>query len=415
MQLVEKHIIKKGDSRYKILDEHAFLSKNLYNASLYAIQEHYKQTQSFLNYNALCKKFQDDNNPDYRALNSKIGQWVLKQACTAYESYFNALRDYQKHPHKYKACPRPPFYKPKIRGRNVLICTIQTIGRKKFAEKTLALLSGLVELRTQILPTFQPKKEDQPEKSNIAQVRIVPRKGAYHLEVVYEKCPEKYDLDINKVAGIDLGVTNLATVAFNDNTIKPFYINGRPLQQINHYYHKHKAQLQTALPTGRYTSHKIQQLTLKRNNKIKDYLHKASKKIINYLIKNQIGTLVVGYNPLWKQNVNLGSLFNLKFTQIPFAEFLHQLKYKAELAGIVVKVQEESYTSKCSFLDGEKIAKQTAYKGKRIKRGLFKSAKGQLINADLNGAYNIIKKAIPSAFAKGIQGVVVHPYRDKIL
>lgn len=415
MQLVEKHSIKKSDPRYKILDAYAFLSKNLYNAALYAIKEHYAQTQSFLNYNALCKKFQDEHNPDYRALNSKIGQWVLKQACTSYESYFKALKDYQKSPHKYKASPKPPFFKPKLKGRNVLTCTIQTIGRKKFAEKTLQLLGGAVELKTQLTPTFQPKTLLTAEKSNIAQVRIVPRKNAYQIEVVYEKMPEKHDLDIKKVSGIDLGVTNLATVGFNDKTIVPFYINGKPLQQINHYYHKRKAQLQALLPKGKYTSYQIQNLTNKRNQKIKDYLHKASRKIINHLIANKVGTLVIGYNPLWKQNVNLGTTFNQKFTQIPFAEFLHQLKYKAELAGIDVKIQEESYTSKCSFLDEEKVAKQNIYKGKRVKRGLFRSAKGRLINADLNGAYNIIKKAIPKAFAEGIQDVVVHPYRDKIL
>jgi len=415
MKLVEKHIIKKTDKRFKILDEYAFLSKNLYNASIYAIKEHHKKEQKFLNYSALCKKFQEEKNPDYYALNTKISQWVLKQVSTAFESFFKALKDYHKNPSKYKAMPKPPFYKNKKRGRNLLICTIQTIGRKKFKEKILSLFSGKFELKTQIKPIYQKKSPFHQEKSNIAQVRIIPKRFSYQIEIVYEKEIEKLDLDKKKIAAIDLGITNLATVVFNDFSLKPFSINGKPLQQINHYYHKIKAKNQSLLPKGRYSSHAIRKLTEKRNHKIRDYLHKASRLIINELAKNKISKLIIGYNKLWKDSVDLGKIFNQKFVQIPFTEFLNQLKYKSELLGIEIQIQEESYTSKCSFLDNEKISKQVKYKGKRIKRGLFRSSEGILLNADVNAAYNILRKAIPKAFGNGIQDVVVHPYRYKCL
>lgn len=159
------------------------------------------------------------------------------------------------------------------------------------------------------------------------------------------------------------------------------------------------------------TSRKINHLTNKRNVKVDNYLHNASRFIINHLVANRIGTLVIGKNDEWKQGINLGKRNNQNFVAIPHARFIEMLTYKAQLAGIVVKVIEESYTSKCSFLDNEPCVKHSEYRGKRIKRGLFRVGDGRLINADVNGSANIIKKAFPNAFAEGIQGVVVRPVR----
>jgi len=127
------------------------------------------------------------------------------------------------------------------------------------------------------------------------------------------------------------------------------------------------------------------------------------------LVNEGIGSLIIGYNPEWKQEVNLGSRTNQNFVGIPFARFIHMLSYKAELVGIQVKITEESYTSKCSFLDNEPISKHEQYAGKRIKRGLFRSASGKCLNADVNGSYNILRKVAPDAFGQGSSGCVVHP------
>jgi putative transposase len=234
---------------------------------------------------------------------------------------------------------------------------------------------------------------------------------------VCEKEVEQHTFDPDKVAGIDLGMNNLASVTSNDGCLQPLLINGRALKSINQYYNKKKAHLQSSLPKGVYNSKKMSQLTHKRNMKIHDFMHKSSRALVDYLVKNEIGKLVIGKNKNWKQNLNIGKKNNQSFTSIPFQKLIDQIIYKASLKGIEVVLTEESYTSKCSFIDMEPLKKQESYKGRRIKRGLFKSSNGTLINADCNGSGNIIRKVFPNAFclaanqANGIEGVVVRPLK----
>jgi IS605 OrfB family transposase len=224
------------------------------------------------------------------------------------------------------------------------------------------------------------------------------------------------------IAGVDIGLNNLAAVASNKPGFMPVVVNGRPLKSINQYFNKKRANLQSQLgstgrgygetkPSTRATSRQISSLTDKRNRKVKHELHKASRKIIDVLVASEIGTLVIGKNPEWKQFLNIGRRNNQNFVSIPHAQFVSMLTYKAQLVGIQVYVTEESYTSKCSFLDLEPIEKREIYMGKRISRGMFRSSKGFLINADVNGAYNILRKVAPNAFRNGVEGVVVHPLR----
>jgi putative transposase len=180
------------------------------------------------------------------------------------------------------------------------------------------------------------------------------------------------------------------------------------MKSVNQYYNKTKAKLQSKLENDKRTSKRIEKLTLKRNNKINDYLHKASRYIVNQLVSKDISKLIIGYNKQWKQDINIGKRNNQNFVNIPFYKFISMLEYKCELEGVEMITHEESYTSKCSFLDNEPIKKHDSYLGKRIKRGLFRSSKGELINADLNGSYNIMRKVVPN-FTNGIEGVVVHP------
>jgi IS605 OrfB family transposase len=410
MQLVEKHIISKGHPLFTEIDEKAFLSKNLYNAGLYAIRQHFFNTGNFLNYAALQKVFQDSKQHDYVQLPAKVSQWVLKGLCTNFESFFKSVKAYSKNPKKFKACPKIPKYKHKVKGRNLLCYTIQAIHKAPLREQKIQLSGTNIVFPTKTKPTYQRKTAISSEKSNIAQVRIVPKATCYVIEVVYErKVKSGKDLNRQYIAGIDLGLNNLAAVTSNKQGFAPFLVNGRPLKSINQYFNKQKAHLQSLLPKGQFSSKKIQKLTHKRNCKIDDYLHKASRIIINELVKQRIGTLVIGKNEGWKDSINLGRQNNQNFVAVPHARFIEMLIYKAELEGMKVKVNEESYTSKCSFLDKEPIKKHRKYKGKRAKRGLFVSAKGIKINADINASLNIIRKVAPKAFVDGVEGVVVHP------
>jgi IS605 OrfB family transposase len=246
-------------------------------------------------------------------------------------------------------------------------------------------------LKKGILNPSKTKLKIKTDKEDIRQFRLIP-KGSYIVaEVIYEVTEEALKKDNGKYASIDLGLNNLMTVA--SNVSKPFIINGRPLKSINHFYNKSKAKLQSIL-RDKKTSKKIQQLGCKRNNKITDYLHKASRFIINHLVSEGINTLIVGYNKEWKQEINIGSKNNQNFVQIPFTKLLQMLEYKCKLFGILFKKQEESYTSKCSFFDNEVVKKHELYAGKRVKRGLFRTGSNLMVNADVNGSLNIMKKAV---------------------
>jgi len=242
---------------------------------------------------------------------------------------------------------------------------------------------------------------------NICQVRIVPASTCYIIEVIYKKEVKNVLLDENAYLGIDLGLNNFAT-CINNIGLSPFVINGKIIKSINQFYNKKKAVLQ-GFVGDKGTSGRINHLTHRRNNKITDYLHKTSRYVIDYCIKYRIKTIVVGKNKNWKQEINLGSRNNQNFVSIPFTRLISQLKYKGEEVGIIVEETEESYTSKCSFLDSEIIGKSEKYLGKRVKRGLFKSLAGILINADVNGAYNILRKVIPNVFDNGIVRCGLHP------
>jgi len=245
---------------------------------------------------------------------------------------------------------------------------------------------------------------------NIVEVRLVPRRTCYVVEIVYEKQEEKQSTS-EYLAGIDLGLTNLVALTSNRPGFAPVLINGRPMKSVNQFYNKTKAKLQAQLGEKRKSSKRIQALTAYRNNYVDNYLHNTSSTIVNLLKASDIGTLVIGKNDNWKQSINIGKKNNQSFTQIPHARLIDQLTYKCQLAGIKVVVTEESYTSKCSALDLEPIQKHFTYVGKRVKRGLFKSAKGILLNSDVNGSANIVRKVFPNAFANGIGSVAVTPLK----
>ena len=373
MYLVERHIIKNN----KELDELCFNSKNLYNRALYLIRQHYFKTNSYLNFFGVNKLMIDSKDKDYYALPSRISNSTLKLLDNNFKTFFSLIR--KKQSGNYNKPIGIPRYLDK-EGRYIAIFNKESIS-KRYLKKGLIKLSKLsIEIPTKVT------------RSNLVEVRVLPRNNHHVVEVVYKVDEVESKSDNGRYASIDLGLNNLAMVS--SNVVKPFSINGRPLKSINQYYNKEKARLQSHFKGNKRTSKRIKSISNKRNNKVKDYLHKSSRKIVNFLVSNNISTLIIGYNEEWKQNINLGRTNNQAFVNIPFYTFIKQLEYKCKLEGISVILTEESYTSKCSFLDGESIEKHNNYLGKRIKRGLFRSAEGKLINADLNGSLNILRKVV---------------------
>lgn len=375
MQLIEQHIIKKDDERYKILDEVCFKSKNLYNAALYEIRQHFFNTKQFLNWFSVDKMFKEKKQEDYYALPCKVSQQTLKLLNQNFKSFFSLLK--KKDHNKKKSIPK---YLDKVKGRFIAIYTNQAFSKKEIKRGIIHLSGTDFKIKTKI------------NRSSINQVRIVPKNSYYKVEVIYEIDEIEELEDNDRYAAIDLGVNNLATVSFNDS--KPFIINGKPLKSINQFYNKRKAELQSKLKGNRKTSNRIESITRKRNNKVKNYLHKASRYIVNHLVSTNVNTLIIGKNDNWKQEANISKKNNQNFVLIPHSQFINMLSYKCKLVRIAVIMTEESYTSKCSFIDNEEMKHNEVYKGKRVKRGLFRTNKGKFINADLNGSLNIMRKVI---------------------
>lgn len=383
MYLTERHVIKVGTVEFKEYDAICFLSKNMYNSALYALRKHFFETKMLKHKFQLSKEFQEQNQPDYRAMFVRSAQQIIGITHQSMKSFFALIK--AKKSGSYDKPIKLPKYLPK-NGRQVVIYDNKAFYEKDFKEGYIRVAQTQSRIPTKI-----------KNIKSIQQIRLVPKGNHVVLEVLYKVTDTPLKEDNRRYAAIDLGVNNLATVVSNVDS--PKIINGRPLKSINQYYNKQKAKLQAKMDKGYGTSkrkqtRREQSLTFKRNNKVNDYLHKTSRKIVNYLVSNNINTLFIGKNKEWKQNINVGKRNNQNFVNIPFYKLIQMLLYKCALEGITVKEIEESYTSKCSFLDDEEISKHERYKGKRIKRGLFKTAGGNIINADVNGGLNILRKAV---------------------
>ncbi|HET9919489.1 MAG TPA: transposase [Ktedonobacteraceae bacterium] len=414
MQLVEQHCISKSDPRYAVIDAAAFKSKNLYNAALYEMRQVFLHQGIYLSYEEMDKRLQP--HEAYRALPAKVSQHVLKQLADAWKAFREAKASYEEDPSKFTGRPKLPKYKHKTEGRNILIYTMQAVSRGK-----RTLQCGII--KPSMLP-IEVKTRQDPKQ--IDQVRIIPRNGHYVVEVIYSKKPVQAQVDPDFCVAIDLGVTNLAAITSNHVGFAPRLVNGRTLKAINQWYNKRMKELKLCLPKEdrERVTKQMEQITTHRNRQVNHYLHAASKSIIDFLVKEGVGTVIVGKNPLWKQEAGMGKRNNQNFIAIPHARFIDMLTYKAELVGIRVEVQEESYTSKASFLDLDPIPTykpndetEHTFSGKRFGRRnrLYRAKDGKITCADVNGSYNILRKSKPDAFthvdAKGIAAYVVQPVR----
>ncbi len=365
------------------------------------VRQSYIHEGAYLNYHEMHRRMQDHDA--YKALPAKVAQWVLRLLDKNWHSYFAACAAWKTDPSQFLGHPRLPGYKDKQQGRNLFVYTMQALSLP-------ALRAGLI-VPSMLGITVRTKQH------NVQQVRIIPRIGFYVVEVVYAREPVPLAVDPALHAGVDIGLNNLATLTSDKPGFVPRIVNGRPVKSINQFYNKRQAEVQSQLGET-HTSRRLERLTTRRTRRIDWYLHTASRRLIDLLVAEGIGTLVIGKNPLWKQHARLGRRGNQNFVSVPHARFIEMLTYKAELVGIQVIVTEESYTSKASFLDADPLpvynaarSDQPRFSGRRVKRGLYRAADRRPINADVNGAYNIIRKVAPEAFAQGSRGCVVPPVR----
>jgi putative transposase len=394
VQLVEQHLIRRSDPGYPAIDQAAFAAKNLYNQANYQIRQAFIHRDKYLPYAAVFRLLK--HHAAYRALPRKVSNSILIQLHTNWVAFFKAMDAYRQDPSKFEARPRIPGYKHKEKGRFLLIYDKQALGKRAFKKIRKLIPSGLpLEIETKV--TWE----------QLDQVRIVPHGANYVVEVVYTVQAQPAVVDPNLIAAVDLGVDRLAAIVSNKPGFVPRLINGRPLKDVNHYYNQQRARHQHRLAEQqRKTSRQLDRLTAKRNRRVNHYLHTASRTIIDLLVDEGIGTLVIGLNRLWKQEINLGRRNNQTMVQIPHSRFVDMLTYKAQLVGIAVVVREESYTSQASWLDGDEIPTydpncqtKPVFSGRRQYRGLYRAKNGRRIQADIHGAYNILRKEFPNAFS----------------
>lgn len=403
MNRVEKHIIKQNNKYYSLLDEFCYKSKNLYNYANYTIRQEFVNNGKWIRYNDLDKLLkQEGNDFDYRNMPlANTSQQCLRLLDKNWKSFFQSIKDYNKNPNKYLGRPKLPKYKSK-NGRNILILPNQNCKISKGIIKFPKAFKGFY-LKTKV-------------NNNLQQVRFIPKDKYIIAEVVYRVDDVEELIDNGRYIGIDLGLDNFATITNNCGLI-PLVINGKGLKSINQYYNKQMSYYKSIAKKMNkldYTN-RMKKLIFKRNNKIEDYIHKTSRFVVNYCRNNEINTIIIGNNKNWKQNSKMSKRVNQNFISIPYYSFINKVQYKAEEFGIRVIITEESYTSGTSFLDNELPIKMNYNKSRRKHRGLFVSNEGIKINADVNGSYQIIKKVFPKAFADGIEGVGLHPFKVNLL
>ena len=378
MKLTETHQIRPNHKLYSICNELCFKSKNLYNAALFEFRQSYfdkeVDTVTWQNINRI---FNQNNQFDYRELPSKVSNAVLKKLGNNISSFWSLVKksDYNKK-------VRLPKYLHKTDGRFIVEFNKQTFANKRDDDNNLIICKSSLDLRI-------PTRVETPQ-----QVRIIPKVGCYVIEVVYEIKENKLKQN-QRVAAIDLGLNNLATVVTNDGD-NPILISGKKIKSINQYYNKMTSKKKSLLPYNVFSSKSLDRLWLKRNNKISYEIHKITKFLANYFDERDVSIVVIGNNSGWKNEINLGKRNNQNFVNIPYSKFINQLTYKCQMLGITVITREESYTSKASFLDYDEIPNykdevKPKFSGKRIKRGLYRSST-RIINADVNGAYNTMVK-----------------------
>lgn len=373
---VEKQIIKPTHKYYNQLDELCLLSKNLYNTTLYEARQYYFENNSRFSAYDIIREFTKENQKDFRALPARVSRYVVQLVEKNMNSYFKLIKLKQKGEFTQKV--KLPKYLNKKTGRQVVHYHYQSLSSQE---------TGKVKLSKSdiVLNTAVPLKD-------IQYLQVVPCGNHIKVLISYYKTKPTQKKSGKRFASIDVGVNNLMTVT--SNAFHPIIYNGKPMKSVNQFFNKTRAKEVARLKKENNVtnSKKLDKLSLWRENQISNYFHKVTSDFVRICKENKIDTVVIGRNKGWKTDLNLGSRNNQQFKMIPFLLMYDMLSYKLEMAGINYIETEESYTSKCSFIDKEELTHHDSYAGRRIKRGLFKSKDGHKYNADINGSLNILRK-----------------------
>lgn len=392
IQRTEQIIISKKHPKYKIIDEMCFKAKNLYNYANYIIRKSFIEEEKYIQYYDLNRELK--SHQQYKDVMSQPANCILRILDKNWKSFFVSIKDWSKNKGKYLGKPKLPKYLKKD-GRFLWMIPNNSCYYKD---------DGTIHFKIKKLQGYIWKSRCL---GRLIQVRFVPKGSCYVMEIVYEiEVPDVSDKDSERIAAIDLGVNNLVTMT-NNIGLNPIIINGKGIKNINQFYNKRVAKEKSLLKIRHKKdwSNKLNRITFKRNQRIRNYLHNTSAYIVKWCVENNIDALVVGYNKKQKQNINIGNN-NQKFVMIPHKILIQQLSYKCQNKEIGFVLTEESYTSGTSFLDNEFPTEENYKKSRRVQRGLFKSNSGQLINSDVNGSLQIMKKVFPNAFDRcyGIEG-----------
>ena len=368
------------------LDNLCKVSNNLYNQGMYEFRQTLERENRWLFYEDLDALMKNKTNLEgqvnYKLMKAQSAQQTLKLLGKDIKSFYRSVQTWKVHPEKFKGKPELPHYKK--RG---------AMFELRYTNQCSSVKNGkLVLARGFEIDIPQWEKYGERLSEGYQQTRIKPGRKSIKVEIVYKQKDVK-PLENNKYASIDLGLDNLATMVCDKGA---FIYSGKFLKSYNNHFNKRLSSLQSIKDKQdiKSATKRIKNMYEKRERYMEDAFHKISRSIVDFLTENQIGNLVVGYNKDWKQNINIGKANNQKFVQMPFARLRSYLKYKCEISGIRFICNEESYTSKCDSLAYEPVGKHQTYLGKRVKRGLFRSSVGKMINADVNGAVNILRKVV---------------------
>lgn len=381
---VEQQVIRKSHPAWNIIDEMCYNSKNLYNYANYIIRQQFIKDSTYISYYEMNKIFK--TTQEYKNCMSQPANCTLRLLDKNWKSFFTAIKDWSKHKEKYFGMPKLPKYL-KPNGRYIWMIPNNSCILKD---------DGTIHFRIKKLQCCEWKTNT---KGRLIQVRFVPKGSCYVMEIITEvEVSDVKDVSSKNIASIDLGVNNFVTMT-NNIGLQPIIINGKGIKSINQFYNKRVAKLKSELQrcNNKHWSNQLEEMSFKRYNRIKNFMHHTSKYIVKYCKDNNIDTLTCGLNKEWKQNCNLNKKINQNFIGIPYDMLINQLEYKCQDYGIKFITTDESYTSGTSFLDNELPIKDNYDKSRRIKRGLFQSNKG-LINSDVNGSLQIMKKVFPDAF-----------------
>ena len=385
-----KHLTKE---EYNILKELCRIAKNLTNQAIYNVRQHYLQEKQYLRYESNYHELKNSNN--YKLLNSNMAQQTLKDVDQMFKSFFALIKLAKQGKYNFRHI-KLPNYLPKNGYANLVIAQF------KIKDDNILTIPYSYAFRKKYETKIQIKIPKVLEDKKIKEIQIVPKFNARFFEIryTYEIQEEDIKLNTNNALAIDLGVNNLCTCV--TNTGKSFIVDGRKLKSINQFFNKQNAKLQSIKDKQNIKRQTKQQylISCKRKNRIDDYINKTCRYVINYCLSHDVGTLVIGYNQSFQNKTNLGKRNNQIFTQLPFGKIREKLEYLCKRYNINYILQEESYTSKASFLDNDDLPvynmdnPQTyKFSGKRIKRGLYQTKDGYLLNADCNGALNILRKS----------------------